>query len=43
MYKDGGSILYKYDNYAIIKCHTLEENRDVYIGSKDMSINDLKI
>ena len=43
MYKDGGSILYKYDNYAIIKCHTLEGNRDVYIGSKDMSINDLKI
>ena len=32
MYKDGGSILYKYDNYAIIKCHTLEGNRDVYNG-----------
>ena len=43
MYKDGGSILYKYDNYAIIKFHTLEGNRDVYIGSKDMNINDLKI
>lgn len=43
IYKDGGSILYKYDNYAIIKFHTLEGNRDVYIGSKDMNINDLKI
>ena len=43
MYKDGGSILYKYDNYAIIKFHTLEGNRDVYIGSKDMNINDLEI
>lgn len=42
-YKDGGSILYKYDNYAIIKFHKLEGNRDVYIGSKDMNINDLKI
>ena len=43
MYKDGGSILYQYDNYAIIKFHTLEGNRDVYIGSKDMNINDLEI
>ncbi len=43
MYKDGGSILYQYDNYAIIKFHTLEGNRDVYIGSRDMNINDLEI
>ena len=31
------------NNYAIIKFHTSEENRDVYIGSKDMNINDLEI
>ena len=43
MYQDGGSMIYKYDNYAIIKCHTLDGNRDVYIGSKDMNINDLGI
>ncbi len=43
MYKDGGSMIYKYNNYAIIKCHTLDGNRDVYIGSKDMNINDLEI
>ena len=43
MYKDGGSIEYHYDNYTIIKFHTLDGNRDVYIGTKDMTINDLEI
>ena len=43
MYEDGGSIRYQYSNYTIIKCHTLDGNRDVYIGSKDMTINDLEI
>ena len=42
-YKDGGSIEYHYENYTIIKCHTLSGNRDVYIGIKDMNINDLKL
>ncbi len=37
----GGSIIYQYGNYTIIKCNTLDGNRDVYIGSKDMTINDL--
>ncbi len=41
MYRDGGSIMYQYENYTIIKCHTLDGNRDVYIGSKGMSINDV--
>ena len=43
IYKDGGSVIYKYDNYTIIKCNTLDGNRDVYIGSKDMGINDLDL
>lgn len=43
IYKDGGSMEYHYQNYTIIKCHTLEGNRDVYIGTKDMNINDLKL
>ena len=43
IYKDGGSIIYQYSNYTIIKCHTLDGNRDVYIGAKDMTINDLEI
>lgn len=42
MYKDGGSMIYKYDNYTIIKCHTLDGNRDVYIGTPEMTINDIK-
>lgn len=39
MYNDGGSMIYKYENYTIIKVHNLNGNRDVYIGSKDMSLN----
>lgn len=39
MYKDGGSILYHYDGFTILKCHTLDGNRDVYIGTRDMTIN----
>lgn len=42
-YDDGGSMEYHYDNYTIIKVHKLDGNRDVYIGIKDMTINDLDI
>lgn len=41
-YKDGGSRIYKYNNYTIIKFHKLDGNRDVYIGNKDMTINNIK-
>lgn len=41
IYKDGGSIKYDYDNYTIIKMHTLDGNRDVYIGTKDMTMNNV--
>lgn len=41
MYRDGGSMIYNYDNYSIIKCHTLDGNRDVYIGIKEMTINNV--
>ena len=40
-YDDGGSTEYRYDNYTIIKCNTLNGNRDVYIGTKDMTLNDV--
>ena len=43
VYLDGGSKIYIYNDYTIIKCNTLNGNRDVYIGSKDMNINDLEI
>lgn len=42
VYKDGGSIEYHYDNYTIIKMHKIDGNRDVYIGTKDMTINNVK-
>ena len=40
-YKDGGSIEYHYEDYTIIKCHTLDGNRDVYIGTKDLKLTDV--
>lgn len=40
-YDDGGSMEYHYDNYTIIKCNRLDGNRDVYIGTKDMTLNDV--
>ena len=43
MYRDGGSMEYHYDNYTIIKCHTLNGNRDMYIGNPELTINDLEI
>jgi len=42
-YDDGGSIEYHYENYTIIKCHTLDGNRDVYIGTKDLKLKDVNI
>lgn len=38
-YKDGGSVLYDFADYKIIKYHTLDGNRDVFIGTSDMDIN----
>ncbi len=42
VYRDGGSVEYHYDNYTIIKFHTLDGNRDVYIGNKDLKLTDIK-
>ena len=41
MYKDGGSMEYHYENYTIIKCHTVDGNRDVYIGTKNLRLKDI--
>ena len=38
-YDDGGSIEYHYNDYAIIKKHKLDGNRDVYIGIPSMTLN----
>lgn len=37
--KDGGSQVYQYEDYTMIKYHTLDGNRDVYIGTTDMDTN----
>lgn len=40
-YDDGGSSVFRYPDFAILKYHTLDGNRDVYIGVADMDINQL--
>lgn len=42
MYKDGGTTEWYYDTYIIIKCHSLNGNRDVYIGILEMRLNNIK-
>lgn len=41
MYKDGGSMIYYYNDYTIIKMHTIGGNRDIYIGTTDMTMQDI--
>ena len=36
IYKDNGSRKYFSDSYTIIKCNTVDGNRDIYIGDNDM-------
>lgn len=43
MYKDGGSMIYRYEEYTIIKVHNLDGNRDVYIGIPEMELKDVKM
>ena len=40
-YDDGGSVLFNFEDYSVIKYHTIGEpgNSDVYIGTTDMDIN----
>ena len=33
--KDGGTKIYKKDDYTIIICNTIEGNKDIYIGNKE--------
>ena len=41
MYQDGGTVVYKYDNYCIIKFNTLSGNKDLYISKLDFSYDKL--
>jgi len=40
-YKDGGTAEWYYEDYTIIKRHSLDGNRDVYIGIPEMRLNNL--
>ena len=35
-FSDGGTKLYKGENLTLIKCNTLDGNRDIYIGDRNM-------
>ena len=39
--KDGGSQIYEYKEYTIVKFHSLDGNNDFYIGSSSFDINEL--
>ena len=39
VYDDGGSQVYKYPDYTIVKYHTLDGNDDMYIGTPDIGID----
>lgn len=39
MYKDGGTMIYFYGTYTIIKSYSLDGNKDVYIGIPEMTLN----
>ena len=41
IYKDGGTTEWYYKDYTIIKRHSLDGNRDVYIGIPEMRLNNL--
>ena len=34
---DGGSTIYTFNNYKILKYNTLNGTKDLYIGSKDLN------
>lgn len=38
-YDDGGSVVFKYPDYTIVKYHTLDGNDDMYIGTPDIDIS----
>ena len=40
-YDDGGSTRFHYEGYTIIKCNTIDGDRDLYICPKGTSLNDL--
>ena len=37
-YKDGGSKLYRYENYAFLKMNTTDGDKTLYIGAPDMTL-----
>lgn len=41
-YRDGGSTIWIYDDYAVLKMNSLDGNNNIYIGPSNMAIDDVK-
>ncbi len=39
-YRDGGSIMYERESLRILKCNTVDGNKDIYIGYGNLEYND---
>ena len=39
VFKDGGSTIYDFGDFRILKYHTLDGNRDIFIGKPEMTID----
>ena len=42
MYLEGGSTIYFYDSYTIIKRNSLNGDKNVYIGIPEMRLNNIE-
>ena len=40
VFLDGGTKIYRGDNLTLVKCNTLDGNRDVYIGNQNMKFKE---
>lgn len=41
MYQDGGTLVYEYETFRIMKCKNLNGNRNFYIGDLQMVLDDV--
>lgn len=41
MYQDGGTLVYEYETFRIMKCKNLNGNRNFYIGDSQMLLGDI--
>ena len=40
IYRDGGSSISKASTFTLIRCHTIDGNRDIYLGNEEMEFKE---